>query len=143
MQALSFVKRHGIVLASARGPVPALALEIAGGPIRGSWWSHPKSQEIFHALSALGDSPDVLTCRLVDGKVTFVHRRLWPALVRLAGALDRKRLAWVREEHTSSGAHKVTEVPFPKWVPAQVQAAAARLSEDAARVELGPAIRAV
>src|SRR5438876_7163852 len=49
-QALSFVKTHGIVLESARGPVPNLAETIAGQPISGSWWQfdtyrHPCASE--------------------------------------------------------------------------------------------------
>jgi hypothetical protein len=36
-EAIAFVKRHGIVLESARGPVPSLAEAVAGEPIRGSW----------------------------------------------------------------------------------------------------------
>lgn len=31
----------------------------------------------------LGADPDVLCLKLVDGKATFVHRRLWPALARV------------------------------------------------------------
>jgi hypothetical protein len=30
--------------------------------------------------------------RLVEGKITFVHRRLWPALVRLAAVVGEERL---------------------------------------------------
>jgi len=52
-QALAFVKRHGIVLQAARGPVPSLAEAIAGGPIRGSWWGHPKGREIFRAAGVI------------------------------------------------------------------------------------------
>ena len=86
-QALAFVKKHGVVLQAARGPVPSLAEAVAGEPIRGSWWGHPKGQAIFLAAEAIGESPDVLVCKLVEGKVTYVHRRLWPALVRLASSL--------------------------------------------------------
>src|SRR4030095_7234834 len=32
------VREQGIVLQSARGPVPNLAEYVAGEPIRGSWW---------------------------------------------------------------------------------------------------------
>jgi hypothetical protein len=34
-QALDFVREHGIVLESARGPVPSLADAIAGTPVSG------------------------------------------------------------------------------------------------------------
>ncbi len=136
-QALGFVKRHGVVLASARGPVPTLTHAIAGEPIRGTWWSHPKSHTIFRLLGTVCDSRDVLVCRLVDGKVTFVHRRLWPALVRLAGRFPKKRLAAIREVHTPKGRHEVVETPFPRWVPGAVMKQARGLSEAEARAALG------
>ena len=131
--ALAFIRKHGVVLESARGPVPSLAEVVAGEPVRGSWWSHPKSHEIFAMTRAVRDSDDVLVCRLINGKITLVHRRLWPALVRAAGRLPTGRLARVREVHASSGRHVTTEVPFPDWVPSSVRAAARTLSEDAAR----------
>jgi hypothetical protein len=46
-QAVAFVRKHGVVLEAAAGPVPSLTVEIAGGAIRGSWWQHPRSHEIF------------------------------------------------------------------------------------------------
>jgi hypothetical protein len=75
--ALAFVKREGIVLQSARGRVPNLAEFVAGERIRGSWWGHANGQEIFRTINHVVDSAEVLVCQLVDGKVTFVHRRLW------------------------------------------------------------------
>ena len=131
-QALAFIRKHGVVLEAAQGPVPSLAEVIAGEPIRGSWWSHPKSHEIFSVTRAIRDSDDVLVCRLIKGKVTFVHRRLWPALVRAARRLPSDHLSQVREIHTSSGRHVTKEVPFPDWVSSSVRAAARRLSEEAA-----------
>jgi hypothetical protein len=134
---LAFVREHGVVLAAARGPVPSVAEAIAGAPIRGSWWGHPRGQEIFEALGAIADSPDVKCFKLVDGKVTFVHRRLWPALVALAGELGKARLAEIRQEHTASGAHRNMVTPFPRWVPADVKEEAAKLDAPAARRQLG------
>jgi hypothetical protein len=66
------VKRHGVVLVSARGPVPNLAQAIAGAPIRGSWWGHPKSHQIFRVINAV------------------LERRL-----------PKRALAAIREEHTA------------------------------------------
>ena len=140
-QALAFVRRHGVVLEAARGPVPSLAEFIAGQPVRGHWWSHPKSHEIFAASRAIRDSDDVLVCRLIKGKVTFVHRRLWPALVRAAGRFGSDRLSQVHEIHSSSGRHVTKAVPFPDWVPATVRAAANALSEEAAFAEFAALIR--
>lgn len=135
---MEFVARHGVVLASGKGPVPNLAEAVAGGAIRGGWWGHPKGREIFRALQALDDSPDVLCFRLVERKITFVHRRLWPALVRLAEELGKERLAVIRQEHTKTGAHRNVVTPFPKWVPAETKPAARKLSEAEARAQLGP-----
>src|SRR5262245_35464837 len=131
-QALAFVQRHGIVLQAARGPVPSLAAEIAGGPIRGSWWGHPKGREIFRITQAVSASSDILVCKLIDGKITYVHRRLWPALVKLASRFPRERLAWVHEEHTPSGKHVTKTEAFPRWVPEEVRMAAEKITvEDA------------
>ena len=127
-QGLVFVKRHGVVLQAARGPVPSLAEAIAGGPIRGSWWGHSKGHEIFRVAEAVCESPDVLVCKLVDGKVTYVHRRLWPALVRLASRFRKEQLAKVWNEHTPTGAHRSGRTPFPEWVPDGVMRRAERLS---------------
>ena len=119
-QALAFVRKHGVVLQAARGPVPSLAEAVAGERIRGSWWGHPKGQEIFLAAVAVCDCPDVLVCKLVDGKVTYVHRRLWPALVKLKARFSKASLAKVWSEHTASGAHRARRLAFPGWVPADV-----------------------
>jgi hypothetical protein len=137
-QALAFVRRHGVVLAAARGPVPSVAEAVLGGPFRGSWWGHPRGGAIFAALGAIEESPDVLACRLVSGKVTFVHRRVWPALVRLAARFPRERLAWVRQEHTPAGHHVSRVEPYPRWVPQNVRVAARKLSSEDALAILGP-----
>jgi hypothetical protein len=135
-QALAFVKRHGIVLESARGPVPSLAAKVAGEPIRGGWWSHPKGKEIFRLSRAIRESPGVLVCRIVGGKVTYVHRRLWPALVLLAARFSRKSLAAIKELHTPAGKHKLVVTPFPDWVPKEVLRAARQLKEPQAAAKL-------
>jgi hypothetical protein len=139
-QALAFVRKHGVVLQAARGRVPSLAEAIAGRPIRGSWWGHPRGQEIFLAADAVSDSPEVLVCKLVDGKITYVHRQLWPALVRLAGRFPRARLAKVWNEHTATGAHRSRRMSFPRWVPAEVAEQAARLPLEEAEKKLRPVL---
>jgi hypothetical protein len=135
-QALAFIRKHGVVLEAAQGPVPSLAEAVAGEPVRGSWWSHPKSRELFAVTRAIRDSDDVLVCRLIEGKITFVHRRLWPALVRAAGLLPSDCLSQVREVHTKSGRHVTKEVAFPDWVPSSIRAAARHLTEESALEEL-------
>jgi hypothetical protein len=128
--AIDFVRLRGIILESARGALPNLAEAVGGGRIQGSWWGHPKAREIFAATRTVRASPDVLVCRLLGGRVTYIHRRLWPAVVRLSDKLGKNRLAAIREEHTTSGAHQVKAIPFPRWVPREVKAVADRLSEE-------------
>lgn len=127
-QGVAFVKRHGVVLQAARGPVPSLAEAIAGEPIRGSWWGHPKGHEIFRVSEGVCESPEILVCKLVDGKVTYIHRRLWPALVKLASRFRNNQLARVWNEHTRTGAHRSRRMPFPEWVPSEIMRHAERLS---------------
>ena len=136
--AIAFVRERGVVLASGKGPVPRLTEAIVNEPIKGSWWAHPKSHQIFAILQAVTDSDDILVCRLVDGKVTFVHRRLWPALVRVAKRFPPNQIGQVREEHTPAGHHVSREVPFPKWVPAEVKEHAEGIGEEEALTALGP-----
>jgi hypothetical protein len=138
-EAMSFVREHGMVLMSAKGPVPRLTDVIAGEPIKGSWWGHPKGQQIFRVLQELGDSPDILTCRLITGRVTFVHRRLWPALVRMADRFEPDQIAQVTQEHTPTGRHINRAVPYPEWVPPEILQEAKLLSEREARSLLGVA----
>src|SRR6266850_2354112 len=135
-QALAWVKKWGLAVESARASVPNLAQEVAGEPLRGSWWAHPKGGEIFLLSRAIRRSPDVLVCRLVDGKITYVHRRMWPALVSLAARFSRQRLAALKEVHTAAGKHKLLVTPFPDWVPAEVLQAAQRLTGKKAASQL-------
>jgi hypothetical protein len=136
-QAIQFVKTHGVVLESARGSVPSFAETIAGERLHGSWWAHPKAQVIFRLTRAVRDSDDILVCRLMHGKVTYVHQRLWPALVRLAKHFDNKRLGRIREVHTLTGEHELQVIPFPRWVPEKVKLLARKMSERDAVSQLG------
>jgi hypothetical protein len=136
-EAIAFVRRHGIVLESGRGPVPSLAEAVAGGLIRGSWWGHPQGHEIWRVTRAVRGAREILVCRLMGGKVTYVHRRLWPALVRLADEVGPGRLAAIKEVHLPAGHHEVLVTPFPKWVPAAVMKADGRLGAAVARAEIG------
>jgi hypothetical protein len=136
-EVLAFVRTNGVVLESGTGPVPSLATAVAGGPIRGSWWAHARGREIFAATRAIRDCPDVLVCRLVDRKITYVHRRLWPALVRLSERFPHAHLARIHEAHTVSGKHLADEVCFPGWVSREVAAQASDLDEESALRQLG------
>ena len=135
--AAAFVRERGVVLVSARGSAPSLVEAIVGAPVAGSWWGHPEGRHIFATLRAVTASEDILVCRLVGGKVTLVHRRLWPALARLAGRFRPEQIARVREEHTASGRHASRAIAFPQWVPPEVLQDADTLSEDEALAAVG------
>ena len=50
-QALAWVCKFGIAVESARARVPSLAQAVAGEPLRGGWWAHPKGRDIFSSVS--------------------------------------------------------------------------------------------
>jgi hypothetical protein len=135
-QAVAWVEECGIAVESARAKVPSLVQLIVGEPVRGSWWAHPKGNEILRLSRAIRSSPDILVCRLVDGKITYVHRHLWPALVRLASRFNKQGLAAVKEVHTPTGKHKLLITPFPKWVPQEVLRVAQKVTEKEAASQL-------
>lgn len=137
VEALAFVCAQGVVLEAGLGPVPSLAAAIVGEPIRGNWWAHARGAEIYALTRAIRNNPDILVCRLVDGKVTYVHRRLWPALVSLSERFPHARLARIREVHTASGKHVVEESRFPAWVSTEVAAQATALDEQNAERQVG------
>jgi hypothetical protein len=139
--AVGFIEKHGLVLQSAHvAGVPTLVEFIAAEKIKGSWWGHPKGKEIFRVLGEVYDSKDVVALRLVRGKLTLAHRRVWPALVALAGEIGEGRLAAVKEQHTATGKHVSVAVPFPKWVPRDVLAAGRRMDLAEARRLCAPAL---
>ena len=139
-QGIAFVNAHGVVMESARGPLPSLARAIVGGDVHGSWWAHPEGKRIFQVTRAVRASPEVLVCRLFGGKITLVHERVWPALVQLAGRFRPERIARLTEQHTSTGRHRISAIPFPDWVPAGVLGQAAELTSDAASAMLGSVV---
>jgi hypothetical protein len=81
---------------------------------------------------AVCENPEVLVCKLIDNKVTYVHRRVWPALIKLAPRFRKERLAKIWDEHTKTGAHLSRQVPFPNWVPTDVMKEAKTLSTSEA-----------
>ena len=63
--------------------LPSVCTLITGEPLKSSWWSHPLAQTIFQVNELLEDHKDVLVTKLVAGKVTFVHRKLWPEILSI------------------------------------------------------------
>jgi hypothetical protein len=77
------LEQYGLLLRQDKS-LPNVVSLIAGETVAGSWWAHPKSAQIFRCLSDLQLQADVLETKLMAGKVTYVHRRLWPALLAVA-----------------------------------------------------------
>ena len=94
------LEEYGVLLESD-ATLPSVAGLIAAGPIRGSWWGHPMSHTIFGVSVKLSNDPDVIASKLVSGKVTWVHRKLWSALIAIGSARERWQKAGLTEEARS------------------------------------------
>src|SRR5258708_4120087 len=81
---LEALSRTGLLLKQDKQAFNVVSL-LTGETLRSSWWSHPRGRLIFAVLSELEDHPDVLFAKLLDGKVTLIHRTLWPAFLAVAG----------------------------------------------------------
>jgi hypothetical protein len=85
------LRNHGFLLLSHES-LPSVVGLVARAPVRGSWWSHPDGRAIFRASTSLEEHPDTVVTKLIDGRVTFVHRRYWPALLGVAASKERWQL---------------------------------------------------
>jgi hypothetical protein len=76
---LTALQASGLLLLS--DPKRQNAITVLTGEFpKGSWWSHRDANQIYATLQTVEQHPDVLTAKLIAGKVTFIHRPLWPAL---------------------------------------------------------------
>jgi len=91
---LTRLREHGLLLQQDKR-LPDVATAVAGEPIRGSWWAHPRAHAIFACLSELEQHPDTLATKLIAGKVTFIHRRLWPAVLAVGVAREAWQFAGI------------------------------------------------
>ncbi len=66
--------------------LPSVSVIVAGEPIRGSWWGHFKGHEIHQVSSQMASNDEVLVTKLVSGKITYVHRKLWPAIFAIGSS---------------------------------------------------------
>ena len=90
--ALAAISEHGVLLQTDRA-FPSLVALVAGGPVKGTWWGHPLANEIYMLGQCLIEHRDVLFIRLVTGKMTYVHRRLWRPLYAIATTRQPWQLA--------------------------------------------------
>jgi hypothetical protein len=71
------LERAGLLL-QADGELPSVASLVAGEAIRGSWWSHPRAHAIYDVCVTLGEREDLVSVKLLKGKVTHVAGRFGP-----------------------------------------------------------------
>jgi hypothetical protein len=102
---LAELKEHGLLLQTDAN-LPNVCALVAGAPVRGSWWAHPRSHEIFRVNCELAEHPDVLVSKLISGKVTYLHRPLWPSLI----AIGRARESWQIERLSRDARNLLAEV---------------------------------
>jgi len=77
------IEKRGILLVT--DPLlPSVIGIVAGEPVSGSWWSHPRAHEMYAVLTSLEEDKGVLHVKLISKKETFVHRSLWPQLFAVA-----------------------------------------------------------
>ena len=104
------LKRHGVLL-QTDVRLPNVCALVTGSPVRGSWWAHPWSHEIFRVNCALADHPDVLVVKLISAKLTYVERAFWSYVV----AVGRAREAW-QAECLSPGSHARRLDTWDHWL---------------------------
>jgi len=85
------LQNEGLLLLSD-ADFPNVPNLITGERIRGSWWTHDRAQEIFVVSEMLEDHPDVMTIKLLSGKVTFVYRELWNRVYAIGLAREEWQL---------------------------------------------------
>jgi len=81
------LEKYGLLL-QADAHLPNVCALVAGASIRGSWWAHPRSHDIFRINCALADHQDVLIAKLVSGKITYIDRSLWSQVVTIGQARE-------------------------------------------------------
>ena len=107
--------------------LPSVCTLITREPLKTSWWSHPMAQIIFQVNEQLDDHKDVLITKLVSGKVTFVHRKLWPEILAIGVSREpwqlknlSNRARWLLQTIDERGSVTTDELPTPPSGKAKV-----------------------
>ncbi|MBV9771318.1 MAG: hypothetical protein JOZ32_17235 [Bryobacterales bacterium] len=78
---------------------PNLTALLAGNEaVRSSSWTNAQAGEMFRTAKALRAHPDVLTIRLVSGKITFIDRALWMAVLTIGTAREPWQMRGLSKE---------------------------------------------
>ena len=89
--ALELIHTRQVVTEVPAAGTASLVEAVAGGPVHGSWRSHAKGRLMYRLGRLLRASDEVLSVRLVEGKVAFVDPSLWAAVYRVAMEPARRR----------------------------------------------------
>ena len=130
MNVFDSLEHYGLLLFSDP-TLPSLVAVIVGEPVHGSWMVHPRGHAIYAAMTTLDDDPSVLTTKLVRGKVTYVHRRLWPAVL----AVGTSRAEWQIDSLSAGARWLLKEVDATGEVVTDGLAAPGRVSDLARELE--------
>jgi hypothetical protein len=89
--ALELIRTKGVITEVPALGMTSLVEAVAGGAVHGSWRNHAKGRLMYRLGRILRASDEVLSVRLVEGKVAFVDASLWPAVYRVAMEPSRRR----------------------------------------------------
>src|SRR5215469_13414439 len=104
-EVLAELRRRGLILVHDNA-FPSLTRLTIGEPIRGSWWSHPLSNDVYMVSQRLQHCGEVALIKLVSGKETYLHRQWWPHLV----AIGISRETWQLDGLPGSASAILAEV---------------------------------
>lgn len=80
--------RAGELLLAADRDFPNVFTLVTGRTPPGPWWGDPAGGTVYAVLKGLEADLNVLRVRLLDGKWTYLHRSLWPLVLRV---VERRR----------------------------------------------------
>jgi hypothetical protein len=86
------------LLLSTDPKFPSVSGLVVGDVGGRSWWAHPAAKLMFDLSCRLHDHPDVLMVKLISGKVTYIHRPLWPAIVAIGTAREKWQMDGLSKE---------------------------------------------
>jgi hypothetical protein len=104
-EVLAEIRRRGLLLVHDK-TFPSLTRLTIGEPVRGSWWAHPLSNDVYMVSQRLQHCGEVALIKLVSGKETYLHRQWWPHLV----AIGISRQPWQLDDLPGSASALLAEV---------------------------------
>jgi hypothetical protein len=125
------LERYGLLLEHDKA-LPSVTSIVAGEPISGSWWGHALGHQIYDLIGRLEQRSGRLSTKIINGKVTYVHARLWPAFLSIAQADPAARLSAVSADAAALHATVHKHGPLradSERVPSALRSATGELSK--------------